>query len=169
MLAYGASGAGPGLSHTSRLAASFHLTCAALLLCCALVSRGRMVFLQASQVRAPLVLGFLAAAIWSQNVDAQKPDVRSASFIVSGCQKFLSNKSDSLLQQGRCFGIIETLLVMGQIKGVAPEFTFCPAPEVATGQLIRVAVDYIERRPQRMHEDFLLLALEAFHEAWPCN
>jgi hypothetical protein len=128
-----------------------------------------MFFLGASGPRAALVLGFLAAALWTQNVDAQQPDVRSADFIVPGCQKFLSNRSDSLLQQGRCLGIIETLLVMGQLKGMAPEFTFCPAPEVATGQLIRAAVDYIERRPQRTHEDFLLLALEAFHESWPCS
>jgi len=120
-----------------------------------------MVFLGEKESRTALVLGFLATALWTQNVDAQTPDVRSASFIVPGCQKFLSNRSENLLQQGRCFGIIETLLVMGQLKGVAPEFTFCPAPEVATGQLIRVAVDYIERRPQRMREDFLLLALEA--------
>jgi len=111
----------------------------------------------------------LAAALWNQNVDAQTPDVRSANFIVPGCQKFLSNRPDSLLQQGRCFGIIETLLVIGQLKGMAAEFTFCPAPEVTTGQLIRKAVDYIESRPQRKHEDFVLLALEAFHEAWPCN
>ena len=126
-------------------------------------------FLGAKRSRAALVLGFLSAALWTQNVNAQNPDVRSASFIVSGCQKFLSNRSDGLLQQGRCFGIIKTVLVMGQLKGMAPEFTFCPAPEVATGQLIRVAVDYIEHRPDRMHEDFLLLALEAFHESWPCN
>jgi hypothetical protein len=118
---------------------------------------------------AALVLGFLAAVLSTQNADAQNPDVRSASFIAPGCQKFLSNRPDNLLQQGRCFGIIETLLVMGQLKGMAPEFTFCPAPEVGPGQLIRVAVDYIEHRPDRMHEDFLLLALEAFHESWPCN
>jgi hypothetical protein len=35
--------------------------------------------------------------------------------------------------------------------------------------MVRVAVAYIERRPQRMHEDFRMLAVEAFHEAWPCK
>jgi hypothetical protein len=32
-----------------------------------------------------------------------------------------------------------------------------------------VVVAYIERRPQRMHEDFGVLAVEALHEAWPCK
>jgi hypothetical protein len=32
-----------------------------------------------------------------------------------------------------------------------------------------VVLAYIQRRPQRMHEDFQDLAIEAFHEAWPCK
>jgi hypothetical protein len=46
----------------------------------------------------------------------------------------------------------------------------CRPQGVIHEQAVRVVVAYIERRPQRMHEDFRRLALEAMHEAsWPAN
>ena len=33
--------------------------------------------------------------------------------------------------------------------------------------MVRIVVAYIERYPQRMHENFKRLALEAMREAWP--
>jgi len=45
----------------------------------------------------------------------------------------------------------------------------CPPQNVTTGHTVRVVIAYIERRPERMHEDFRGLALEAIHEAWPCR
>jgi hypothetical protein len=40
---------------------------------------------------------------------------------------------------------------------------------VATGQMVRVVVSYIDARPARMHEPFKGLALEALRAAWPCK
>jgi hypothetical protein len=40
---------------------------------------------------------------------------------------------------------------------------------VTNTQIVRVVVVYIERRPQRMHENFKDLVLEALHDAWPCR
>jgi hypothetical protein len=36
-------------------------------------------------------------------------------------------------------------------------------------QAARVIVRYIEARPQRMHESFVSLVIEALHDAWPCK
>src|SRR5262245_2122268 len=36
-------------------------------------------------------------------------------------------------------------------------------------QRIQVIIAYIEARPQRMHEDFRVLAVEAMQKAWPCK
>jgi hypothetical protein len=36
-------------------------------------------------------------------------------------------------------------------------------------QKIRVVVAYIEARPNRMHENFNFLAIEALRDAWPCR
>jgi len=57
-------------------------------------------------------------------------------------------------------------------KGAAPDFIeglrygvggrdFCPPNGVTTVQSVAVVVKYIEARPQRMHEPFGKLALEA--------
>jgi hypothetical protein len=43
-----------------------------------------------------------------------------------------------------------------------------PAGEIH-GQSIRVVVKYIDDRPERQHEDFMALALEALRAAWPCK
>jgi Rap1a immunity proteins len=40
---------------------------------------------------------------------------------------------------------------------------------VTTVQSVAVVVKYIEARPQRMHEPFGKLALEALTAAWPCK
>jgi Rap1a immunity proteins len=34
---------------------------------------------------------------------------------------------------------------------------------------VAVVIKYIEARPERMHEPFADLALEALKAAWPCN
>jgi hypothetical protein len=45
----------------------------------------------------------------------------------------------------------------------------CPPREFNIIQMTRVVVQYIDRRPARMHEDFDALALEALRAAWPCK
>jgi hypothetical protein len=43
-------------------------------------------------------------------------------------------------------------------------------PKSATiAQIARVVVRYIEARPERLHESFFQLTVEAGHNAWPCN
>jgi Rap1a immunity proteins len=43
-------------------------------------------------------------------------------------------------------------------------------PEEATlEQIIQAVVRYIGARPNRLHEPFRLLALEALADAWPCR
>jgi hypothetical protein len=45
----------------------------------------------------------------------------------------------------------------------------CRPREIALGQLVRVVLKYIDIRPERMHEDFRVLAIEAMKTAWPCK
>jgi len=46
---------------------------------------------------------------------------------------------------------------------------FCPPAGATIKQRIQVIIAYIEARPQRMHEDFRVLAVEAMQKAWPCK
>jgi hypothetical protein len=40
---------------------------------------------------------------------------------------------------------------------------------VSNRQLIETVVRYIEARPQRMQEQFRVLAVQALFDAWPCQ
>jgi Rap1a immunity proteins len=46
---------------------------------------------------------------------------------------------------------------------------FCVPDRSTVGQAVRVVVAYIDQRPERMHEYFEVLALEALRRAWPCR
>jgi Rap1a immunity proteins len=46
---------------------------------------------------------------------------------------------------------------------------FWPQNGVTNRQAMAVVVKYIEARPERMHEHFGLLAVEALTAAWPCK
>ena len=111
---------------------------------------------------------FLAVALLTKPVDAQSNDVHSANQILPACQKFLAaTDPGSAVRQGECAGIIEGLSYMADL--LPPDRSSCRPQAVIHGQMIRVVVAYIERRPQRMHESFKRLALEALHDAWPCK
>ena len=69
--------------------------------------------------------------------------------------------------QGSCFGQIAAL---ASVARFLPEpITSCPPAEVTYGQVGRVIVAFLEANPNRTHEDFTYLAIEAFREAWPCK
>jgi hypothetical protein len=108
----------------------------------------------------------IAAVLLSQDADAQSDEYeKSANYYLPICQRFLinnpsDNNSVSTYEQGMCVGLVHGLAYMSGS---------CFPKGVTRGQTIRVVIAYIERHPQRMHEDFRELALEALHEAWPCD
>jgi C4-dicarboxylate transporter len=91
---------------------------------------------------------------------AAEVGTNSANFWVPYCQAWFVADKNAPVRQGICVGIVE---------GVA--FASCvELPEgVNVPQLVRVVLRYIEARPQRMHESFPELALEALRDAWPCR
>src|SRR5262245_48976535 len=66
-----------------------------------------------------------------------------------------------------CMGMI--LGLSSANKALRTSSGWCPPQDATFGQMARVAIAYIERRPERMHEDFRSLAVEVMHEAWPCK
>ena len=113
---------------------------------------------------------FLAVALLTKPVDAQSKDINSANYVVPACKSFLAREvatTDNAFEQGRCAGMLRGLRYLA---GDTPNnLRSCIPKGVTIGQLVRLVLAYVERRPQRMHEDFLDLALEAFHDAWPCK
>jgi hypothetical protein len=69
----------------------------------------------------------------------------------------------SVYHQGRCGGY-----VAGLVYGVGGQ-EFCSPKGVSIDEAVAVVIKYIEARPERMHEPFGGLALEALIAAWPCK
>ncbi len=114
--------------------------------------------------RQRLALAILLA-LFSSSAQAAPPAVTrayTAEFYLTGCKDFIAGRSNFL--GGRCVGAVEVLDALSHDTKA-----FC-APE-ATNNLerVRIIVAYIEARPERMKEDFRLLANEAMAKAWPCK
>jgi hypothetical protein len=65
-----------------------------------------------------------------------------------------------------CVGGISGLVHVGRL--LPRHISFCNPPGVTPGQAPRMVVAYIEAHPERIHDDFTELALEAMYDTWPC-
>ena len=109
---------------------------------------------------------FAIAILLALTVPASAQDPDSANFYLPGCKGLLDNRMTSgvsVYQQGRCGGYVASL-----VYGEGGQ-EFCPPKGVSIGQAVTVVINYIEARPERMHEQFGDLALEALTAAWPCK
>lgn len=97
--------------------------------------------------------------------EAQSPDTKSANVIMPGCRHFLSTSAD--FGSGVCAGQVNALAQTGRL--MTQSLANCVPEGVTNEQLVRVVVAYIDRIPERTHEPFILLAIEALHAAWPCK
>jgi hypothetical protein len=119
------------------------------------------------------VFAIIAAASMLAPAIAADPD--SANSRMPGCRELAeameraarnSNnpyRSGDDFNQGLCGGTIQTLMFVARFIGV------CRPHEATLPQAIRVIIQYIDAQPERMHEDFNVLAIEALHNAWPCQ
>ena len=110
------------------------------------------------------------SALEAQDILASK----SANDILPGCARYLAyfdgqgDFTDTLansLQNGFCtgsvVGITETLLVTRfACQPKTGRTSYVPA--------VRIVVEYINNRRERMNEPFNMLAIEALTHAWPC-
>jgi Ssp1 endopeptidase immunity protein Rap1a len=98
----------------------------------------------------------------------------SANYIMGGCRSKLRhyegvvNPGDHrwIMIGGECTGMVEALVWAA--RAFEEPHKFCPPDDVVAEQVVRVVVAYVDAVPQRAHEHFLVLALEALRKAWPC-
>src|SRR6202043_1588115 len=95
---------------------------------------------------------------------AQSPDGG-----VLGCKAFAEGRANTQpqLYGMQSHGVVHGVVAVGPL--LPANLQFCPPEASSASQLARVVVQYVEAQPERMHEDFRQLTLEAFHEAWPCK
>jgi hypothetical protein len=117
------------------------------------------------------VLMVLAAAPWLAVTPAlAEVDPYAANNRLPGCKGFLDPDSVgvSMYERGVCAGVVEGIVYMSvdsRDKGSCSKIPL----NATTAQMVRVVVRYIEARPQRMHETFAGLVIEALMDAWPCS
>ena len=118
-------------------------------------------FLRARYTVAAAV--FLSASAAGAAEDA----TLSADRMLPACAAFIAERAprevDGVFQAGRCIGLMQGLGFASRLLGV------CPPDQVTEAQRARVAVTYVEAHPERMKEDFRVLAVEAMQKTWPCK
>ena len=111
----------------------------------------------------------VAAAVFlsASAASAVEDSTLSADHMLPACKAFIADDAPRdiyvLFEAGRCIGLMQGLGYASRLVGV------CPPAEVTFAQMARVAVTYFEARPERTHEDFRVLAIEAMQKAWPCK
>jgi hypothetical protein len=89
--------------------------------------------------------------------------------MLTGCRSLLGHSPKIPLaayEEGKCLGLVATVLALSRY--LHPSHQFCPPEGGSLLQATQVALVYIEAKPDRWHEPFGFLELEAFREAWPC-
>jgi hypothetical protein len=111
-------------------------------------------------------LAVLAIMIASP-ASADKRD-QSANYYLPACRHFLNGHvRKDLLRQGQCVGMVETL---NQLAAFMPSaVASCSPDSVTVGQAVTVVVRWLNQRPNRWNENFMMLTLLALRDAWPCN
>jgi hypothetical protein len=107
-----------------------------------------------------------AMAVHCGAVFGQEEIGTSANAVMPGCRNFLVGPypTNASIAGARCGGLVE-----GIAYGASAGRFVCAPPTATVGQTVRVVMKYIEDQPERLHENFKLLAYEALRAAWPCK
>jgi hypothetical protein len=111
------------------------------------------------------ILFIVFASSVDQGEAATSTDLRTAGALLQGCRLWLANTPDGL-QQGNCVGQIAALLSLASDVG---DPVVCRPPHLTQQEEDQGVVTYIEQQPpQRLSEDFWLLASDAISANFPC-
>src|SRR5689334_10447500 len=86
------------------------------------------------------------------------------------CEAALQDSTPRPFEAGICVGILQTLTYIQPL--LDPKYGkagYCLPQRVADQQEIRVVVTYLQAHPERLQEEGQTLALDAFHQAFPCQ
>ena len=86
-----------------------------------------------------------------------------ANYVMPGCRNWVNDADRGYFLQGLCAGMVRVIVFLGPHVGI------CRPTGVTGFQATKVILLCIDQRPERMHEQFEVLALEALQQAWPCQ
>jgi hypothetical protein len=114
-------------------------------------------------IRLPMIIILLF--VFGRPVFAEK-DFGSGNYMFPHCKALVDNKPPGVWE-GQCGGVIDALVWVG--SALPEPGHFCAPAHIPPSQAQRVVALYMERHPEKLHEDFKGLALSALTEAWPCE
>ncbi len=85
----------------------------------------------------------------------------------NGCRNFISNTNNNLFYQGVCTAIVDDVAYYSW--ALTDELKICPPRGTTLGQATRMVVNYMDAHPERLNEDFRIIAIDALRAAWPCR
>ncbi len=122
-----------------------------------------------------LIFAMVSAIGWSQ-LHAQNYEVVNASLLLKGCSAYERTSrgtgnfsgtpkevADATGCQGWIIGVFHALLKADSAQLCWPHDT-----TVKWDQMVRILLEYLKTHPQRLHEDSVTLARDAFQQAFPC-
>jgi hypothetical protein len=87
--------------------------------------------------------------------------------VLPECKAFFAGKKPGTLTAGYCIGVVDTLLSLSVIED---QKLFCAPKGVSGTQAIDVVAEFIEAHPEESKNGtFLILAMAAMRQAWPCR
>ena len=130
---------------------------------------------------ANLRLLMSALALLLVSVDQAHPQQNydSASYVLPLCKTWLKLADETDVEevgsvvQREAIRLTTSGMCAGVVIGIAETLRTlelaCPLYQVSNEQLIRMVVEEIEKHPERMPEEFSVLAREVMIAAWPCK
>jgi hypothetical protein len=114
-------------------------------------------------------IALVAALMLNSGAVLAEADRSSADYMMPYCRQWIAPRvgpAKDDLGRGICYGIVATLV------DVFLNHDFCiygGARGPTNEQFIRVVVKYIDGRPERLKENFYILAHEGLQATWPCK
>jgi len=130
------------------------------------------------QVKGRTIAVFLAQLFTA--VFASRADAESALEMKGYCQGVIEAQQTAgsnivmpvTFETGLCWGAFSAFQTLGVVQfedDYRSALRICLPPSSTRLQLVQVFHRYAEVRPERGHEDWAVIALDAFVEAFPCD
>jgi hypothetical protein len=124
-----------------------------------------------------IILLLLPALLRAQDPSADKPRSDTAGDMLSNCRTIAEAQTHDRVvsfartyESGICWGAFATLQRASAIGNESARLlSVCTPAESTRSQIVAVFVEYIDRRPERRHEDWFIVAWDALRAAFPCS
>lgn len=94
----------------------------------------------------------------------------SGAVLLKHCEAALQDDAPPSFETGSCVGILETLRYIQPLLDPKYEKAhYCLPPGLPADQETRTVVTYLQAHPERLQEEGRTLALDALHQAFPCE